>query len=81
MEKAVVPEDSTTRVFEAVCKIILVSGAKMTGIAKRLEKNGFLLRKRDPNAGLWPQPLSPRRQPAPKSQWVTVVAPKDPGFG
>lgn len=32
-----------------VSKIMLVSGANMTGIAKRLEKNGFLLRKSDPN--------------------------------
>jgi len=32
-----------------VGKIMLVSGANMTGIAKRLEKNGFLLRKSDPN--------------------------------
>ena len=31
-----------------VGKIMLVSGANMTGIAKRLEKNGFLLRKSDP---------------------------------
>ena len=28
---------------------MLVSGANMTGIAKRLEKNGFLIRKNDPN--------------------------------
>jgi hypothetical protein len=28
-----------------------------------------------------PQPLLPRRQPALKSQWVMVVAPKDPGSG
>ena len=32
-----------------VGKIMLVSGANMTGIAKRLEKSGFLLRKSDPN--------------------------------
>jgi len=32
-----------------VGKIMLVSGANMTGIAKRLEKNGFLLRKSDPD--------------------------------
>lgn len=31
-----------------VGKIMLVSGANMTVIAKRLEKNGFLLRKSDP---------------------------------
>lgn len=28
-------------------KIMLVSGPNMTGIAKRLEKNGFIIRKRD----------------------------------
>ena len=31
-----------------VSKIMLVSGANITGIAKRLEKNGFLIRKGDP---------------------------------
>ena len=30
-------------------KIMLVSGPNMTGVAKRLEKNGFILRKHDPN--------------------------------
>ena len=30
-------------------KIMLVSGANMTGLAKRLERNGFLIRKGDPN--------------------------------
>lgn len=30
-------------------KIMLVSGANMTGIARRLEKKGFLLRKADPD--------------------------------
>ncbi|MBW1806257.1 MAG: MarR family transcriptional regulator [Deltaproteobacteria bacterium] len=29
--------------------VLLVTGANMTGIAKRLEKNGFLVRKGDPN--------------------------------
>lgn len=29
-------------------KIMIVSGPNLTGIAKRLEKNGFILRKRDP---------------------------------
>lgn len=29
-------------------KIMMVSGPNMTGIAKRLEKNGFILRKNDP---------------------------------
>lgn len=31
-----------------VSRIMLVSGANMTGIAKRLEKGGFLVRKSDP---------------------------------
>ena len=30
-------------------RIMLVSGANMTGLAKRLERNGFLIRKGDPN--------------------------------
>jgi MarR family 2-MHQ and catechol resistance regulon transcriptional repressor len=30
-------------------KIMLVSGPNMTGVAKRLEKNGFILRKHDSN--------------------------------
>ena len=30
-------------------KVLLVTGANMTGIAKRLEKNGFLLRKGEPD--------------------------------
>ena len=32
----------------SIGKVLLVTCANMTGIAKRLEKNGFLLRKRDP---------------------------------
>ena len=32
-----------------VRNIMLVSGARITGLAKRLEKNGFLLRKYDPH--------------------------------
>ena len=32
-----------------VSKIMLVPNANMTGIAKRLEKNGFLIRKPDPS--------------------------------
>ena len=32
-----------------VGRIMLVPGANMTGIAKRLEKNGFIIRKSDPN--------------------------------
>ena len=31
-----------------VSKIMLVTGANMTGLAKRLEREGFLLRKKDP---------------------------------
>jgi DNA-binding MarR family transcriptional regulator len=40
-------EDGQTRITE-VSRIMLVSGANMTGLAKRLEKNGFILRKSDP---------------------------------
>jgi MarR family 2-MHQ and catechol resistance regulon transcriptional repressor len=32
-----------------VSRIMLVPGANMTGIAKRLEKNGFIVRKSDPS--------------------------------
>lgn len=32
-----------------VCKVMLVSGANMTGIVKRLEKSGFLTKKKDPS--------------------------------
>lgn len=32
----------------AVSKIMLMPGANMTGLSKRLEKDGFILRKRDP---------------------------------
>jgi MarR family 2-MHQ and catechol resistance regulon transcriptional repressor len=32
-----------------VNRIMLVSSANLTGIAKRLEKNGFVIRKNDPN--------------------------------
>jgi DNA-binding MarR family transcriptional regulator len=32
-----------------VNRIMLVSGANMTGISKRLEKTGFIVRKSDPN--------------------------------
>src|SRR5512139_3294934 len=32
-----------------VNRIMLVSSANMTGIAKRLEKNGFIIRSNDPN--------------------------------
>lgn len=35
--------------ISAVGKIMLVPGANMTGLAKRLEQNGFILRKSDPN--------------------------------
>ncbi len=40
-------ENGQTRITE-VSRIMLVSGANMTGLAKRLEKNGFILRKSDP---------------------------------
>ena len=52
------PQYNVLRVLEAsfkgqnrisdVGKIMLVPGANMTGIAKRLEKGGFILRKSDP---------------------------------
>ena len=41
--------DNKQNTISNVSKIMLVSGANMTGIAKRLEKNGFLFRKSDPN--------------------------------
>jgi DNA-binding MarR family transcriptional regulator len=34
--------------ISSVSRTMLVSGANMTGVAKRLEKNGFLYRKSDP---------------------------------
>ncbi len=39
--------DGRSRITE-VSRIMLVPGANMTGIAKRLEKNGFIIRKPDP---------------------------------
>lgn len=41
--------DNGQNTISNVCKVMLVSGANMTGIAKRLDKNGFLIRKNDPN--------------------------------
>ncbi len=32
-----------------VCRILLVPGANVTGLAKRLEKNDFIIRKSDPS--------------------------------
>jgi len=40
-------EGGQTRITE-VGRIMLVSGANMTGLAKRLEKNGFIQRNSDP---------------------------------
>jgi DNA-binding MarR family transcriptional regulator len=40
-------KDSQCRITD-VSRIMLVPGANMTGIAKRLEKNGFIVRKSDP---------------------------------
>jgi MarR family transcriptional regulator, 2-MHQ and catechol-resistance regulon repressor len=37
-----------TNTVTNVSKIMLVTGANMTGLSKRLERDGFLLRKRDP---------------------------------
>jgi DNA-binding MarR family transcriptional regulator len=34
--------------MSAICRIMLVPGANITGIAKRLEKEGFILKKSDP---------------------------------
>lgn len=41
-------KDGQSRITDA-CRILLVPGANMTGIAKRLEKNGFIVRKSDPS--------------------------------
>jgi DNA-binding MarR family transcriptional regulator len=35
--------------ISAVSRIMLVPGANITGIAKRLEKDGFIIKKSDPN--------------------------------
>jgi len=40
-------KDGQSRITH-VSRIMLVPGANMTGIAKRLEKNGFIIRKSDP---------------------------------
>jgi len=40
-------DDGQSRITE-VSRIMLVSGANLTGLAKRLEKSGFILRKSDP---------------------------------
>jgi len=37
------------RTISVVSRIMLVSGANMTGVAKRLEKSGFLIRRGDAN--------------------------------
>lgn len=37
-----------TNTVTNVSKIMLVTGANMTGLSKRLERDGFLMRKRDP---------------------------------
>ena len=41
--------ENGTNTITNISKLMLVSGANMTGIAKRLEANGFLLRKSDPD--------------------------------
>lgn len=38
--------DDGTNTITKVSKILLVTGANMTGVAKRMERDGFLLRKR-----------------------------------
>ena len=40
-------KDGQSRITD-VSRIMLVPGANMTGLAKRLEKNGFITRKSDP---------------------------------
>ncbi|MFZ7110599.1 MAG: MarR family winged helix-turn-helix transcriptional regulator [Desulfatiglandales bacterium] len=46
--RALYASDNEQNSISTISKIMLVSGANMTGIAKRLEKNGFVIRKRDP---------------------------------
>ncbi|HBE44093.1 MAG TPA: MarR family transcriptional regulator [Deltaproteobacteria bacterium] len=41
-------KDGKSRIKD-VCSIMLVPDANMTGLSKRLEKNGFIIRKSDPN--------------------------------
>jgi DNA-binding MarR family transcriptional regulator len=41
-------KDGQSRITD-VSRIMLVPGANMTGLAKRLEKNGFIARKSDPS--------------------------------
>ena len=41
-------KDSRGRIKD-VCRIMLVPDANMTGLSKRLERNGFILRRSDPN--------------------------------
>jgi len=41
--------DNRINTITNVSKLMLVSGANMTGVAKRMEKSGFILRKKDPN--------------------------------
>jgi MarR family 2-MHQ and catechol resistance regulon transcriptional repressor len=41
-------KDGQSRITD-VSRIMLVPGANMTGLAKRLEKNGFISRKSDPS--------------------------------
>lgn len=41
-------KDGQVKISE-VSRIMLVAGANMTGVAKRLEKSGFIVRKADPN--------------------------------
>ena len=41
--------DNGQNTLTSIGRIMLVSGANMTGIAKRLEKKGFLIRRSDPN--------------------------------
>ena len=43
------PQKAARSRITEVSRIMLVAGANMTGLAKRLEKNGFIRRKSDSN--------------------------------
>jgi DNA-binding MarR family transcriptional regulator len=53
------PQYNVLRVLEAsknnqnkmsdICRIMLIPGANITGVAKRLEKDGFIIKKSDPS--------------------------------
>lgn len=47
--RALQASDGGINTITNISVVMLVSGANMTGIAKRMEKNGFLIRKGDPD--------------------------------